>query len=1083
MELIKPFEYYKNFTDVEKNKLLDEASKRYNKIRIAPEIFDVRKKDEVMDIVRTMIRDSTALSLYGELLFQEGKRGEDVKSEWHDYLVLSGRNYQKIIEILEINGIEKEIFSLEAKYQLILMSLFEFHNARRHAIATSLSRQASETLDRIIETQGDKNIDSKTLYLHKCIIQFLRADFNSCKESAEKIIDKEVNEINNNSEQEILELYDTLSILYILKSIVSIIEYIQSGKNENFEKCSYNIAQALKYSEASRRIDLKYFSNKLQISYKIISDLSLWNIRKLFHLKKDESKKALDEYIQLKMDIKNYFMFTSQFEALFVDKILNNKKNSLISMPTGAGKTFLAELLILNRLLNIRYEAEDEDSVIVYLVPSRALAKEKFEDFTYSFNGNDKLKFKTCQITGEIVLNADEAIEKNDIIIMTQEKFDMILREDFFGVNIHTMIVDEFHNIRSGYRGLKLQFAILRFRDRPEFKKSNIILISAIVKKSNFYEIGDWIYAENLFQTEWRPTFTRIGLLSLDDSQRMIRFNDGISMKSEIPSTIRSTSASQAAIWLTLKFAMKEPVLLFSTYVNYRNKNRLLEIAEEISKEDFEITYLDKNENKIYSDKLRRIVGEERIYQYFTRGIGVHWGMLPHSIRKIMENGLKKKAIGIIISTSTLAEGVNLPIKTLIIPRLKIQDNLIDFGLFFNLIGRAGRPFKQAEGQIILMSNEKGRHKNPKKDAELFYDITPEKIEDIKTPVHLIFKIREEIIPKLKQNYHEKPNSENKRRLDEKIKELKVHEANFESVLLALIVEKLIDRISNNDELIKKITISKSDQLEVGKISNLLNEIETKFIKEYKIVKFVDEGERLKALDFGIVIYRTGFSPQTCIYLYTELKKIALNIKKLRFHPDILKEYKGNQNRFKQIISLMQNVDEGHSYFKQGLPLNYENILLNWMVSTKISWLSEEYFSRESSPVTHTMMIMEGMLSGFSSWFLYAEYLILEYIYKEMNIKEPPCLKSLKQLPKYMWYGTTKVKALNIMRLDISRELLRDDLILIVDKFGDRYIEYIINNPEKVKSKDFRDKLLSLKELRMEDDEFIKVLFKVLTPE
>ncbi len=785
---IEPFDYYKNFTDFEKNKLLDEASKRYKQVSLVPEFIDIRKKEDVMNLVSAMIKDSTALSLYGEFLFLEKNNGDDEEPGWHDYLVLSARNYQKIIEIVEINEIEKEIFSLETKYQLILMSLFEFHNARRHAIATSLSLQASETLDRIIETQKDKNIDSKTLDLHKCIIQFLRADFSPCKESAEKIIDIEVNKINNKSEQEILELYDTLSILYILKSIISIIEYIQSGKNENFEKGSYNISQALIYSEASRRIDLKYFSNKLQISYKIISELSLWNVRKLFHFKMDESKKAVDEYIQLKVNIKNYFMFTSQFEALFVEKILDKKKNSLISMPTGAGKTLLAELLILNRLLKIRYEAEDDESVIVYLVPSRALAKEKFEDFAYSFSGKEKLKFKTCQITGEIVLNANEAIEKNDIIIMTQEKFDMILREDFFGVNIDTMIVDEFHNIRTGYRGLKLQFAILRFRDRPEFKKSNVILISAIVKKSNFYEIGDWIYAENLFQTDWRPTFTRIGLLSLDDSQRMIRFNDGISIKSEIPLTIKSTSASQAAIWLTIKFAMKEPVLFFSTYVNYFNhknrllENRLLKIAEELSNEDFYIPYLDKNSNKKYADKLKRIVGEERIYQYFKRGIGVHWGMLPHSVRKIMENGLKEKALGIIISTSTLAEGVNLPIKTLIIPRLRIHDDLIDFGLFFNLIGRAGRPFKQAEGQIILMSNDKGRHKNPKKDVELFYAATPENIEEIKTPVHLIFKMRDEIIPKLKKKYYEKPNSENKRILDEKIKELKVHEANFESV-------------------------------------------------------------------------------------------------------------------------------------------------------------------------------------------------------------------------------------------------------------------------------------------------------------
>ncbi|MFZ2412138.1 MAG: DEAD/DEAH box helicase, partial [Candidatus Methanoperedens sp.] len=903
MQLIKPMDNYFNFLDVEQNKSLDKIIKEYKKGRVGLdrylEGFESDSNVRISQKISEMLRASTALSLYGELLFLEDRFEEDGTREWHDFLVLSARNYQKIIEIIELNKMKGEIFPIHTKYQLMLMSLFEFHNARRHAIAKSLSQRALETLEAIEKNFGNKEIDRKTLSLHKCLIFFLKAEFSNCREFSNKVLNDAVNEIQEKEEYlGIPEIYDTIGISYILKSLVSIIGYIEEGDEDKLSIAFKDINEAIKYAAASKRVDLRYFSNKLNISYKILSELSMWNIKKLFDFEKTNSKTALNEYIRLKIKNGHYFMFTSQYDALFEKKILDKEKNSLISIPTGAGKTFLAEVLILKRLLKLRYEDKNKNSIIVYLVPSRALAREKFDDFTKAFDGENKLKFKTCQITGEIVLNADEAIEKNDIVIMTQEKFDMILREEFFGVGIDTLIVDEFHNIRSGYRGLKLQFAIIRFKDLPAYKKSNIFLISAIVKKENFDEIGNWIYAENLFQTEWKPTFTRIGIISLDDPERLIHFNDGIAIDSKMPDEIQSAHTGIAARWLASKFAEDEPVLLFSTYVNipYENKNHLLDIARELSQSDLKIPYM-QTFNEKYSTKLKRIVGNEEIYEYFKKGIGVHWGQLPHPVRKIMEDAVKDKAIGILISTTTLAEGVNLPIKTIIIPSLMIQDEPMDFGLFFNLIGRAGRPFKHAEGQIILIASDKG-HRNPLEKVNRYYNAKRENIEPIKSPIHLIFKLRDEIIPKYEKIYSNKPTERNLNRLEDKKKELKVHEANLEAVMLAMVAEKLVHKIANNNELIQKITIGKSDDSEMEKISTLLRDVEKKLIEDYKVIYFNEKENKYVASDFGLVVYRTGFSPKTCLDLYNQLTKIAPEILSLKFNPKNLQFQKTSRDYF-----------------------------------------------------------------------------------------------------------------------------------------------------------------------------------------
>jgi len=1080
--IFKPLDSYVNFIDVKNNEKLNDLVKKHLQLlkRIdEPAKNEQKSKTQIEKEIGERLAASTAFSLYGEILFSKIQSDIPPEEKWDDYFLLSARNYQKIIEILEINNLNGVFLFSEGIYQLQLLSLFEFHSSRRHAIASAIGQKVLKELEKI-EKISDKNYDKNLVELHKVIIYFLLAKFDICKKCASILLEHQITELKEGNYETNYDLYDTITVCYILKAILSIIDYFEFGDILQLDQAFDYIKKSVKFSNASLRMDLRLFSNKLSLTFTILSSLSIWKIKEIFHVTKIDSITAVEEYIRLKIQNRNYFLFISQHAAIFEEKIFETFGNTVISLPTGSGKTFLAELLIIKRLIEVKLENKTEKTHLLYLVPSRALAREKFEDFTKIFGPLESLKIKVCQLTGEIVLNSREAFDKNDVLIMTQEKFDMLLRERFFDSLIDTLIVDEFHNIRSGYRGLKLEFAILRFRELSQFKDAKIILISAIVKEENFKEIGDWLFAENQFQTEWRPTFTRIGILDLENPQRLINFNDGISIESHLPPQIRSSYTGKAAIWLTLKYAQEDPVLYFTTYTitPHNGKNHLLDIASQFCEQNNHFSF-NKESNRKLSAQLKRIVGDEKILHYFQQGVGVHWGFLPHSIRKIMENAVRQNAINVIISTSTLAEGVNLPIKTIIIPQLKIQGRFIDFGLFFNLIGRAGRPFMHDEGQVILLASNSGQFKNPLKDVSNYSMATRNDIEDIRSPITQIFELQNSRIPDLQGELIKKPNKNKEKQLQQIIRELQLHLANLETVLLAMIAENLIDSLSNNQLLIEKIRIGKITTEENNQILNLLIEIENRFVTKYRIVNRVEN--HLEITKFGQVVYRTGLSPESCSILYKKFSEIVPKIIDVKFLPTKLFKQE-NFEKFELLFNPIDTIIESNAFFKYGFPFNASQILREWMTGYSINHISEHLQDRES-PTVETMILVETQLSTFSSWYFNSVSQIISYIHEEKGIRDPHGLKSISQLSEFSWYGTTNEDAIKIMNFDISRELIRDDILIFIKKTGPKFIEKMLLDPKILQKTENIELINNIEEFKMEPEEFRKILHKILTIE
>jgi replicative superfamily II helicase len=1079
--IFKPIDSYLNYIDTKNNEKLNDLVKEH--IQLLKRIDEseknkIRSKKRIEKEIGARFEASTAFSLYGEILFLNKDLSTDPDEKWDDFFLLAARNYQKIIEILEIHNLDKDFLFAEDIYQLQLLSLFEFHSSRRHAIASAIGKKVLNELEGI-ERKPDKKYDKNLIELHRIIIYFLLAKFDFCKRNIPILLDYKINELKEGNYETNYELYDTIAVCYILTAIDAIIDYFENGNSQKLDQATENIKKSVEFSNASLRMDLRLFSNKLSLTFKILSSLSIWNIRVIFQVTETDSKGAVDEYIRLKIQNGNYFLFISQYKAIFEEKIFDTYGNTIISLPTGSGKTFLAELSIIKRLIEVKLERKTERTHLLYLVPSRALAREKFDDFTNIFGPLTTLKIKVCQLTGEIVLNSREAFEKNDLLIMTQEKFDMLLREKFFDSLIDTLIVDEFHNIRSGYRGLKLEFAILRFRGLPQFKDAKIILISAIVKEENFKEIGEWLYAENQFQTEWRPTFTRIGILDLEDPNRLINFNDGISIESQLPHEIYAHWTGKAAIWLTLKYAQTDPVLYFTTYTTnpQDGTNHLLDVASQFCSQNNHFSFNNESNRKL-SAQLKRIVGDEKILHYFQQGVGVHWGFLPHSIRKIMENAVRQNAINVIISTSTLAEGVNLPIKTIIIPQLKIQGRFMEYGLFFNLIGRAGRPFMHDEGQVILLASNSGQYKNTLENVSKYSKATRKDIEDIRSPITQIFDLQNSRIPDLEIECSKAQNKNKERQLQQLIQELKLHIANLETVLLAMIEENLIDTLSDNKILIEKIKIGKLTPKEREQINTLLIEIEERMISKYKVLKR-GENRILETTEFGKVVYKTGLSPESCFILYNTFTRIVPKIVDLNFSPRKLFKQE-NYEKFDLLFSPIQTIIESNAFFKYGFPFNAAKILIEWMNGLPINKLSR-WLSKKESPKIETMILVETQLSTFSSWYFNSISQIISFIHEEKGIRDSHGLKSISLLSEYSWYGTTNENAIKIINLDISRELIRDDILIFIERIGSQFIEKMLITPEILQDPEIVKFIMNIEDFKMEPDEFIKILHKILS--
>ena len=374
-------------------------------------------------------------------------------------------------------------------------------------------------------------------------------------------------------------------------------------------------------------------------------------------------------------------LYPPQAEA--VERGLLDGKSMLLAMPTASGKTLLAELAMLRAALSGRRS--------LYIVPLRALASEKYDSFQ---------KFRELGVavgisTGDLD-KKDERLGRNQIIIATSEKADSLMRNGASWVrDLSVLVVDEIHLLNDPGRGPTLEMTITKLRHcNPELQ---IIGLSATV--ANAGEMASWLEAD-LVCSDWRPIQLREGIIC---NERLV-FSDGEAPlaggKDESAALVRDTLAQSAQI-LIFENSRKNAEAAAS-------RLSALLVPDEATKElSSRILASGESETAV------------RLAACVSHGVAFHHaGLLPEQ-RRLVEQGFRESRIKVIASTPTLAAGLNLPARRVLIRSYKRYEYgrgmaPIPVIEYRQMAGRAGRPGLDPYGESFLLA------KNSAEMNELF---------------------------------------------------------------------------------------------------------------------------------------------------------------------------------------------------------------------------------------------------------------------------------------------------------------------------------------------------------------------------
>jgi helicase len=364
-------------------------------------------------------------------------------------------------------------------------------------------------------------------------------------------------------------------------------------------------------------------------------------------------------------------------------------KNLVLASPTASGKTLVAEFCALKHIL-------ERNGKAIYLTPLRALANEKFEEFKKytSITKKSGRKIRVGISTGDFD-STDAWLERFDVIITTNEKADSLLRHRTKWMDeISLVVADEIHLLNEAERGPTLEVVLARLMlTNPDVQ---ILALSATI--NNVDEIAQWLKADYV-TTEWRPVPLKEGVLLNEE----IQYRDGDARKLE-----KKTRDPTLNLVLNTVRTGGQALVFASTRKNAAVLAKRIagEIEPVLSKPAKRS--LEHDANRILAVGERTSLGES-LAELVKCGTAFHHAGLGGGHRKLIEDAFRQGRIKVLTATPTLAFGVNLPARTVVIQDYRRYE--AGYGYYpisvleyKQMAGRAGRPKYDKTGEAILVA-------------------------------------------------------------------------------------------------------------------------------------------------------------------------------------------------------------------------------------------------------------------------------------------------------------------------------------------------------------------------------------------
>lgn len=430
-------------------------------------------------------------------------------------------------------------------------------------------------------------------------------------------------------------------------------------------------------------------------------------------------------------------LWKSQIAAVH-SGVLENNKGFVIQMPTSAGKTLIAELAILQQI--------STGNKCIYIAPFRSLVTEIESSLSEHLA---KLGYLVSSLTGSFEIDELDHfwLREADVLVATPEKIDFLIRvrPELFN-DISLFVIDEGH-VLGNLDNRSAQFELLLTRLKRWFipKGCRFIFISAVMPDSDGDDFAKWLLADEQAKIQspteydgsmWQPTRRLLGSFKWNGNNGKIEFKNYVQSTDTIyiPNFISPLrweitrgkkksfpnidNKSETAAFLAYRYLRDGSVLIYCATVGRRKGggvysvlrafDNLINILDENFEKDSHFPVLDDSEALEASI---RWYGEDNIItKCIKRGIAPHFGDLADEVRRAVEKEYTQKKIKILVATHTLGQGVNLPIKTLLVYSLDINPNpreriSVKVRDFWNIVGRAGRAGRETEGQVVFIVN------------------------------------------------------------------------------------------------------------------------------------------------------------------------------------------------------------------------------------------------------------------------------------------------------------------------------------------------------------------------------------------
>lgn len=476
----------------------------------------------------------------------------------------------------------------------------------------------------------------------------------------------------------------------------------------------------------------------------------------------EAGQKALEKYLRLQYMSGRVTAWPSQ--KLGINKLIESRSFALCT-PTGSGKTLVAELAILQSLFRSNQPAEgeqEENPLVLYLVPSRALATEVEGKLSRVLKRLGDEEITVTGLYGGADWGPTDAwltAGNKTVVICTYEKAEALIRfvGRWFLSRLRLVVIDEAHfvcftgssdefaNASTLHinRSLRLESLGARLLYSVDKDACDVIALSAVAQGAEPL-IAKWISSDSEVDaatTTYRSTRQLIGRIECYATRKTkIEYDllDGAPLKlsneqdasvpyirepfpkcppaksfeKEGPEKVLRPFLFWASIQLSKpsETGQRQSVLISVTQDVYAYAKDFLQVLQkdwgDADIPEFFDPPTEGHAGALYDEVLESCKdyfgADSYEHRLLKLGIVVHHGQMPGLLARLLIEAIDARVFSIVLATSTLSEGVNLPFETVLVPTLLRAGKPLNSSEFKNLAGRAGRPGTSTEGRTLV---------------------------------------------------------------------------------------------------------------------------------------------------------------------------------------------------------------------------------------------------------------------------------------------------------------------------------------------------------------------------------------------